>query len=447
MLISFVMAVVLMQTPVQLQQISSLCEAERVPGVSVAQSLLTGPTPATSYVWEVDGPTLNMRLVQVLRRETPENCNSVETRADQNLCVAERALEVGALLFYESSLAGEQTFPRLARVDATRIELGDLSDERLRHMAFELLTEPDRFLLICEPRPQAERPPQQRPDDNATGRFSLDSSRFMITGDRADLVQTQLKSRSFATYAFTDNVREGAETWNFDIVLGRNWRYFSTVREPSGLEQVDVGLFGLLRQVGGDLENPNEEINEVSFGVALGGRLVRPSGYFSGIHIASGDIRYVTDFDGDARGVELTGRYDLPLGHLAGYGRWSPIAQTPFSFTWAMDAVFEGVWIDNPGEAFPDGFNDWRRLGGDASFILRWDEPDWPVTPALKFNYQIRDHLDSSGEADASLFTGALSLTPGDNAHVELSLEYLTGQDLLKLTERQQWSLKLGYRY
>ena len=439
------------------------CRTGPVSGGSLVQHLLTGSTSTQGpYQFEFGGPTLEDRITALYQNARAQaEGESAAARLPSsaraalracggsggdvkrtNWCRARDAFADAGNLFRHSDAPRPEETRRLTRVDGGVARLPDAqaaADRTVADLTLALFTDPTGFQIVCAsatPPPPPADTPQPRP-----------AWRFVVTGERSDITQQVLGKRSFASWAWTDRVRDDRESWDVDIVAGASRTWSLDRPGAQRYQRFTLAPFFSFRRAAGDVSKPEDEINEAALGAAASLTHVRAPGLFSGIHILSGDLRYLTDDSLDARALALEWRYTLPLSHTPGYGRWWTAGIDGLQFSWDADTVLEAVWIDNPGDTFPAGLQDHRRIGADAQFALRYRRAGLPFTPGLAFSYQVRDDFDSSGAADAALFTGAATVKPGENSHVEFSLQYLTGQDLTKLTERQEWSLRIGYRY
>lgn len=379
-------------------------------------------------------------------------CDAPESIANGNLCRVGQAMVVLEYTLLNANASSFHIETANGR-DVTHTNDTPAARRALGQTLRSLFTSPQDFQVRCAPAATPDQTTTARntqtpstPAQTPQSGFDWESTGLVLTGSIADLSQTQFSKRSFATYTFTDEVRNDSEIWDITAVLGYNLRGLPRGGLPR-FDQIDLTPFLSVRRKAGDLTNPTDELNEFSLGLN-GAFLYQPEpDSWLGTQLFKANVRYITDDSFDARGVQASGSYVLPLWDAHGYRYWASLDGSPWQINWSADALFEAVWIDNPGATFPSSLSDNRRVGADATFSLRYVSEGLPFVPSVNLGYSVRDDLDSSGAADASLFKGSLALAPNDESNYQISVEYLTGQDLTKLTEQQRWQLVFGVRY
>lgn len=382
-------------------------------------------------------------------------CSPAETVEQRNQC---QVYSVFSVLLADMEISSNREF---SIVDRRGFPLGAAGSNQIEvirrsNAVADLLVNAENFVLRC-PAPEGEAQDPSQTDDETTQTtentsqktpmFERSGSRLLLTGAVSDFDEADLEDRSFATYTFTDEVRADSETWDINVALGYNWTFLPTSRAPTRINQIDLTPFVSVRRKGGDLDDPEDELNEFSAGVAWAMRHIRDVNGPTRFTLLSGDFRWITDDSADARAVAATLRYPLPFWSALGYRQWSDLGTSDWELNWSTEPVFEGVWIDNPGDTFPTGLNEYRRVGADTRFALRYNREGMPFVPSVNLSYAVRDDLDPSGAADAAIFKGSVALAPNDESNYQISLQYRTGQDLTKLTEQQQWQIVFGVRY
>lgn len=433
------------------------CTDGAISGPQLVQHLLTGELPNTPrYMIELGGPSHLDRLRDSSRHSGAARCSGLTTVALANQCRADTATAQAILMIAASVNRASSANMYLERTDSGQLPQIRLeepgSDAAYLEQARTLFEEPSRFRVVCANVSDQSDPAQPRQAgtpqaDLPEPRFRRSAGAFIIGGDRKALTTRERADREFATFAFESNIRENTDTWNLNGVIGYNFRWHSTGRTLPRTDRIDLTPFLSVRRRGGNLSSATSELNEFSAGSAFGFRHVTNSSWNSGVHIVSGDARYITDDSLDARALALSVRYELPFGHIRSFGSYADIYGTRFQFRWSVDVLADGVWIDNPGDTFPAGLSDWRRLGADAGIATRYVNSDWLVIPELSLSYSVREDFSSSTDASASMFTGALALVPRKESRVSVSLRYETGEDLIKLSDQQVWTLSFGFRY
>lgn len=315
----------------------------------------------------------------------------------------------------------------------------------------KLFRHPESFILMCssidvENLQDENFATSIQSDDEESNSNEGGQNRWSLARDSLSLTET-ISEKTFAGYSFTDFVRDDNEVWDVSAAIGYEYPL---------LNAIESRFHFSVRRKGGDNVTDDESLNEFSVGWLGEYRL--PKILLSDYPILLIDVRYITDDSLDARAVSGNIHYPLPLDNITGFGGFCTVeriiplscgnqSQGGFYFKWYATAVLDLTWIDNPGDTFPDGFSDYRRIGADVEFSLAYFSADWPFTPGVNFRYRVRDDLEASGNSDATFFEAALTATPRETEHFQFSLRYETGQDLIKLSEQQQWTFEIGVRY
>lgn len=295
-----------------------------------------------------------------------------------------------------------------------------------------LLEQPEAFEVRCD----APTPPgqgQQRP--TPPGASAAAPPQWRVALDLASLRKPERNLREFATFSFTDNVKEDTETREIEFAVGR--RYSAADGTYAVMPYISVE-----RQTQRS-QTPEEE-NQVQLGldarVRLGSRPGRRFGFLSA------DLAYLTDDSLEASGV----RYGLtytPSLQIPGYQAFYAVTYGgPLEFVWTFDARLDHLNIDEVGDAFEGTEDEATRIGADLAIALRTTDPVAGITPQVSLAYGVREPFDSE-DRSLSHFRAALDFLPEKDGVFSFGVAYESGEDFDSLKFSQQWTARVGYRY
>lgn len=361
-----------------------------------------------------------------------QRCNTTELAAD----AAAGPYVVCSRLFAVESLANTLvSSPVQIGADGERRRLVSITG-RAFNDAMTLFSHPEDFEIRCEA-------PDETPDEPDDGEAPAWTGQWRVGLDVDALAQPSRATRKFATLAFTDNRETNIEVMEIDAALGRNWTH------PS--RALGVLAYGAVNRTESD-DPAADEDNLVTFG----GRVT----YFrdrSGVGEADGrvrhdtrfalDLSYLTDDEFEAEGFR-TRAIISPGLDLPGYRFYAPLqGGSPVDFAWTLDlSVLDYLEIDELGEAFAASAVDTSRYGADLNIFLRPARTLAISVPTFSLGYGFREPYRGD-EPHLSMFTASLDLSPSKTSPFSFGISYYDGEEYDTLKTREEWIIKLGYRY
>lgn len=302
--------------------------------------------------------------------------------------------------------------------------------------AMTLFTHPEDFEIRCEG-------PDETPDEPDEDEAPAWTGEWRVGLDADALAQASRATRKFATLAFTDNRETNIEVMEIDAALGRAWTHSSRA--------LGILAYGAVNRTETD-DPAADEDNLVTFGGRVtylrdrsrtgvaDGRVRHDTRYAL-------DLSYLTDDAFEAEGFRsraiISPGLDLP-----GYRFYTPLqAGSPAQFAWTLDlSVLDYLEIDALGEAFAASAVDTSRYGADLNFFLRPATTLAIGAPTFSLGYGFREPYRGD-EPHLSMFTASLDLSPSKTSPFSFGISYYDGEEYDTLKAREEWIIKLGYRY
>ncbi|MGX6648847.1 hypothetical protein ACWCOP_13000 [Maricaulaceae bacterium MS644] len=319
--------------------------------------------------------------------------------------------------------------------DGERRRLVSITGRRFED-AMTLFSHPEDFEIRCE----APDETSDEPDDDDAPAWT---GQWRVGLDADALAQASRATRKFATLAFTDNRETNIEVMQIDAALGRAWTHSSRA--------LGVLAYGAVNRTESD-DAAADEDNLVTFG----GRVTYLRDR-SRIGVADGRVRHDTRFaldlsyltDDELRAEGFRTRAILSPGlDLPGYRFYTPLQNgSPAEFAWTLDlSVLDYLEIDELGEAFAASAVDTSRYGADFNIFLRPAMTLAIGVPTFSLGYGVREPYRGD-EPHLSMFTASLDLSPSKTSPFSVGISYYDGEEYDTLKTREEWIIKLGYRY
>jgi hypothetical protein len=281
----------------------------------------------------------------------------------------------------------------------------------------------DWLRVTCSFSPEAAeggRPPGRAPNP-PNGGGGID----VLLGKSEEDVGKSFDKRGFATLGYSNDFEAGKESWTLDAYLA--------LRGPALGEDRDLEF----QPFTSFQYNSGKKVDDLAFGGAL---IWRPTG--------GGDrIRLTGAWETDHRFDASLWRGDIgfsPVAPAKLCQRRNELDTRYFLCEVTLLGDFERVSAAG-GKADLAKLTDFFRIGGDAHFT--YGELLSPKLGYVVFTtgFSLRENL-SAGDADATLFSASLGLTPAKTGAWKFSFDYTRGRDLTSLVKEDKLVLSIGFR-
>lgn len=247
---------------------------------------------------------------------------------------------------------------------------------------------------------------------------------IIVTETTADLGDTKLKDRGFATFSYIGNLADDTSVIEADVVVGLPG-FTSGVASPW-----QIRPYAAYKR----RTDPKKPVNDLSFGLNW-------TQYVTDWELplnVSGEFMTDDDFEADAHRFEVS--LGLPL--LSECFNELP---DPHGAQCSTYVVYDHVGIDDPGgKPSLVALSDFDRVG--AGIRLTY----WRILPndariEATASYDFRTAFDGD-DGDAEITRLKLALIPSETSHFSFTIEYANGEEIRSLTESETIKLSLGYR-
>lgn len=257
-----------------------------------------------------------------------------------------------------------------------------------------------------------------------------------------------LDTKSYGEFAYSqDEVADedaysiyGTAGWTFGEIR-HQWPPSKDAFPYLALSATPVAFVQYERE-GGDSVAADKEVNNLNFGLEVGGFIELGRAGRTDVHAYTVSLRAMSDdrFDSEAWAVNASFTPDIRLP-----GHHLPLLSKDrrLSFRWQLSAVADHASVSDPGrKAALQTAPEYSRLGYDVDAALRYTLAGG-ASVALTSDYRLRDEF-SRGEMDAQLFTAGLLFEP--NRNWAFGLIYQRGENLDSLEFSETWKLTIGVR-